>query len=65
MEATDRLELDGCPIADLGLDLTLPGNGSIELRKGGKDVTVTPHNLDEYCKVITAQSDAKLRKLVW
>lgn len=51
MEATDRLELDGCPIGDLGLDLTLPGNSNIELRKGGKDMAVTPHNLDEYCKV--------------
>ncbi|XP_026293450.2 E3 ubiquitin-protein ligase TRIP12 [Frankliniella occidentalis] len=52
MEATDRLELDGCPIADLGLDLTLPGSSNIELRKGGKDITVTPHNLDEYCKLV-------------
>lgn len=50
-EATGRLELDGCPIVELGLDMTLPGNGGIELRKGGKDVYVTPHNLDEYCKV--------------
>lgn len=51
-EATGRLELDGCPIVELGLDMTLPGNAAIELRKGGKDVYVTPHNLDEYCKLV-------------
>ncbi|RZF46921.1 hypothetical protein LSTR_LSTR013233 [Laodelphax striatellus] len=49
----DALTLDGCPIEELGLDLTLPGYPQIELRKGGKDIAVTIHNLDEYCKLVT------------
>ncbi|XP_039296101.1 E3 ubiquitin-protein ligase TRIP12 isoform X2 [Nilaparvata lugens] len=49
----DALGLDGCRVEDLGLDLTLPGYPHIELRKGGKDVAVTIHNLDEYCRLVT------------
>jgi len=55
-EAIDRLELDGCPIADLGLDFTLPGHPTIELRRGGRDIPVTAHNLDQYCKVRSSKS---------
>ncbi|XP_024080422.1 E3 ubiquitin-protein ligase TRIP12 isoform X4 [Cimex lectularius] len=47
----DALELDGCPIESLSLDFTLPGYPHIELRRGGKDIAVTVHNLEEYCKV--------------
>ena len=47
----NALELDGCPIESLGLDFTLPGYPQIELRKGGREMAVTPYNLDEYCKV--------------
>jgi len=47
----EKLELDGCPIQDLGLDFTLPGHGGIELRKGGKDISLTVHNIDQYTKV--------------
>lgn len=49
--ALQALTLDGCPIADLGLDFTLPGSTTVELRKGGKDIPVTIHNLEQYLKV--------------
>lgn len=47
------LDLDGCPIADLGLDFVLPGHSNIELRRGGKDTTVTIHNLHHYISLVT------------
>lgn len=47
----ESVTLDGCRICDLGLDFTLPGHPSIELRKGGKDIPVTIHNLEDYIKV--------------
>ena len=43
--------MDGCSIDDLGLDFVLPGHAGVELKKGGKDIAVTAHNLDEYLKV--------------
>lgn len=49
--ALQALNLDGCPVVDLGLDFTLPGSSTIELRKGGKDTPVTIHNLEQYLKV--------------
>jgi len=49
--ALESLTLDGCRIDNLGLDFTLPGHPTIELRKGGKDIPVTIHNLEEYIKV--------------
>lgn len=39
--------VDGCPVVDLGLDFTLPGAPHLELRKGGRDVAVTAHNVDQ------------------
>ncbi len=45
--------MDGCPIEDLGLDFTLPGYAGFELRKGGKDLSVTIDNLQQYVKLIT------------
>jgi E3 ubiquitin-protein ligase TRIP12 len=50
-QAQEKLLLDGCPVHQLGLDFTLPGHPSVELKKGGKDTTVTIHNLDSYIKV--------------
>ena len=47
------LTMDGCPIEDLGLDFTLPGYPNIELRKGGKDITVTLDNLNQYVKLVS------------
>ena len=43
--------MDGCTIEDLSLDFILPGYPHIELKKGGKDIPVTLHNLEEYLKV--------------
>ncbi|CRK99378.1 CLUMA_CG012674, isoform A [Clunio marinus] len=56
MEKTEKIEaldLDGCPIADLGLDFVLPGFPNIELRRGGRDIPVTIHNLHQYISLVT------------
>ncbi|XP_052747423.1 E3 ubiquitin-protein ligase TRIP12 [Bicyclus anynana] len=47
------LELDGCPIEELGLDFILPGDGCTELRRGGRDLPVTAHNLHDYIALVT------------
>ena len=49
--ALDSVTIDGCSIEDLGLDFILPGFPHIELKKGGKDIAVTLHNLEEYLRV--------------
>jgi E3 ubiquitin-protein ligase TRIP12 len=54
-EAQEKLLLDGCPLSELGLDFTLPGYPGIELKKGGKDATVSIHNVDSYIKVISSK----------
>ncbi|XP_014232904.2 E3 ubiquitin-protein ligase TRIP12 isoform X2 [Trichogramma pretiosum] len=46
------LDLDGCPISDLGLTFQLPGYENIELRKSGGDMNVNIHNLDQYIKLV-------------
>ena len=33
--------LCSCPVEELGLDFTLPGYPNIELRKGGREMTVS------------------------
>lgn len=48
-----NLELDGCPIEELGLDFILPGDGCTELRRGGRDMPVTAHNLQNYIDLVT------------
>ncbi|XP_004537340.1 uncharacterized protein LOC101452566 isoform X2 [Ceratitis capitata] len=56
MEKTEKIEsldLDGCPIADLGLDFVLPGYANIELCRGGRDTAVTIHNLHQYISLVT------------
>uniref|UniRef100_A0A182X9J8 E3 ubiquitin-protein ligase n=1 Tax=Anopheles quadriannulatus TaxID=34691 RepID=A0A182X9J8_ANOQN len=56
MEKTEKIEaldLDGCPIADLGLDFVLPGHPNIELRRGGRDMAVTINNLHQYISLVT------------
>lgn len=47
----EALDLDTCPISELGLVFELPGYENIELRKGGSEISVTIHNLDQYIKV--------------
>ncbi|XP_045486330.1 E3 ubiquitin-protein ligase TRIP12 isoform X3 [Pieris rapae] len=49
----NALELDGCPIEELGLDFILPGDGCTELRRGGRDIPVTAHNLHHYIALVT------------
>lgn len=49
----DSLHYDGCPIADLGLNFTLPGHANIELRRGSRDTAVTIHNLHQYVALVT------------
>ncbi len=51
-ENDEKLLLDGCKIDDLSLVFTLPGHPNIELKKGGKDCSVTIQNLDQYVNVI-------------
>jgi len=47
----DCLTVDGCPVDDLELDFVLPGYPDIELKKGGKNISVTLDNLEEYVQV--------------
>lgn len=49
----EALDLDGCIIADLGLDFVLPGYPNIELRRGGRDISVTIHNLHQYISLVS------------
>ncbi|TRY93874.1 hypothetical protein DNTS_023784 [Danionella cerebrum] len=51
-QALESLNMNGCVVEDLGLDFTLPGFPNIELKKGGKDVAVTIHNLEEYLRLV-------------
>ncbi|XP_036409821.1 E3 ubiquitin-protein ligase TRIP12-like isoform X2 [Megalops cyprinoides] len=51
-QALEGLSMNGCSVEDLGLDFTLPGFPNIELKKGGKDVPVTIHNLEEYLRLV-------------
>ncbi|KAM8953484.1 E3 ubiquitin-protein ligase TRIP12 isoform 3-T3 [Pelodytes ibericus] len=50
--ALESLNMNGCSVEDLGLDFTLPGFPNIELKKGGKDIAVTIHNLEEYVRLV-------------
>ncbi|XP_026839982.1 E3 ubiquitin-protein ligase TRIP12 isoform X2 [Drosophila persimilis] len=52
-EKIEQLDLDGCPIADLGLDFVLPGHANIELCRGGRDTPVTVHNLRQYISLVS------------
>lgn len=39
-------------VSDLVLDFTLPGYCNVELKKGGKDISVCLNNLEEYIKLV-------------
>merc|ERR1719447_2461622 len=52
-ERINNLTMDGCPIEDLGLDFTLPGYPNIELRKGGRDISVNLDNLASYVSLVS------------
>uniref|UniRef100_A0A8C1JEW7 E3 ubiquitin-protein ligase n=1 Tax=Cyprinus carpio TaxID=7962 RepID=A0A8C1JEW7_CYPCA len=51
-QTLESLNMNGCSVEDLGLDFTLPGFPNIELKKGGKDLPVTIHNLEEYLRLV-------------
>ncbi|MGH0119846.1 UNVERIFIED_CONTAM: hypothetical protein FKN15_043279 [Acipenser sinensis] len=51
-QSLESLNMNGCSVEDLGLDFTLPGFPNIELKKGGKDVPVNIHNLEEYLRLV-------------
>ncbi|XP_041119244.1 E3 ubiquitin-protein ligase TRIP12 isoform X3 [Polyodon spathula] len=51
-QSLEGLNMNGCSVEDLGLDFTLPGFPNIELKKGGKDVSVNIHNLEEYLRLV-------------
>lgn len=37
----------------MGLNFTLPGHANIELRRDGRDISVTIHNLHQYIALVT------------
>ncbi|PLN77278.1 ubiquitin-protein ligase [Aspergillus taichungensis] len=47
-QALQKVEVDGVNVEDLSLDFTLPGYPSVELIKGGSDISVTIDNVDTY-----------------
>lgn len=47
------LLFNGTAIEDLALDFTLPGYPNFEMRKGGKDMTVTLDNVQQYVNLLT------------
>ena len=48
LESEDPTRMDGCPIVDLGLYFTLPGDDEFELCANGRNVAVTHQNLAEF-----------------
>lgn len=48
----EKLEYDGCPIADLGIDFVLPGH-NVELMRNGRMTSVTIQNLHQYANLVT------------
>lgn len=49
------MTIGGCSVEDLGLDFTLPGDPSWELKPGGGDIAVTIDNLEEYLQLVLEQ----------
>lgn len=48
----EKLEFDGCTIADLGIDFVLPSH-NVELMRNGRATHVTIHNLHQYMNLVT------------
>lgn len=48
----ESLTLNGVSVEDLGLEFTLPGFPLVELRKGGKDLTVNIDNIEQYVRLL-------------
>ena len=51
-QQVQALTLQGCPVAELGLDFTLPGEPSIELCEGGAQRDVGIDDLEEYVQAV-------------
>ncbi|KAG8989607.1 Ubiquitin fusion degradation protein 4 [Tulasnella sp. JGI-2019a] len=49
--ALSNIDVDGVKLDDLSLDFTVPGY-DIELREGGKDISVDASNVEEYIKEV-------------
>ena len=59
----DALQLDGCDVANLGLNFTLPGQPEMELKPGGSDIDVTSTTLASTCSAAwTSWSKACTRR---
>ncbi|KAI7870841.1 hypothetical protein BDF14DRAFT_1770296 [Spinellus fusiger] len=52
VSATRQITVKGALIEDLCLDFTLPGDVSIELKSGGKEIPVTISNVEEYIELL-------------
>lgn len=50
-QAIKAIEVRGATVSDLTLDFTLPGT-DIELKQGGKDITVEMENVGEYVQLV-------------
>lgn len=55
LPASQRREVtvDGCPVEELELEFTLPGHPAVELKRGGKDTTVTADSLSQYIQLLS------------
>ncbi len=52
LDKKDELKQLEREVTEMDLDFTLPGFSTIELKKGGRDITVTLGSLDEYLRLI-------------
>ena len=51
-QQVQALTLQGCPVSDLGLDFTLPGEPTVELCEGGAERDVGIDDLEEYVQAV-------------
>lgn len=51
-EAITKVDVKGVTLEDMCLDFTVPGYDDLELKAGGKDISVTMENVDEYIELV-------------
>ena len=51
-DAISKLKYDGCSFEDLCINFTLPGFPSIEMKKGGANILLSAHNVEEYLQLL-------------
>ena len=51
-DAIAKLKCDGCSFEDLCINFTLPGFPSIKMKKGGEDILLSAHNVEEYLQLL-------------